>query len=214
MQDVELEPLTSRVGRRTLSWRILASPPRSGRETMRYDAELLTGVAQGTLPATLRFFRFQEPTVSYGRLQKWADVASLVPAGWPSVQRPTGGGVVFHERDLCVSLCWPRGQSPLPARPQDVYRWIHAVIRDGLGEDLTMASCRDGGGQHQPFAVRECFKEPVGYDLLDGKRKVVGGALRYTHAAVLYQGAIRTPGLANREASLWSCFQSALGPSR
>ena len=178
---------------------------------MQYDADLLTSVSQGTLAATLRFFRFKEPTVSFGRLQKWTNVASLVPLNWTAVQRPTGGGIVFHKSDLCISLCWPHGQSPLPTRPQDVYRWIHAVIRDGLMNDqLTMASCRDTCDELQPFAVRECFSEPVGHDLLEGNRKVVGGALRWTREAVLYQGSLHRELTSTQEDHLLSIFQNHL----
>jgi lipoyl(octanoyl) transferase len=158
---------------------------------MRYDLALLRNVEQGTEPPTLRFFRFQEPTVTYGRLQKRKDIAPLAPAGWPVVQRPTGGGVVFHEEDQCLSLCWPRGQAPLPARPQDQYRWIHGAIREALGPELRMAACCDALPAEESFAIRACFKNPVGYDLMKGDQKIVGGALCCQKKAILYQGSIQ-----------------------
>jgi lipoate-protein ligase A len=161
---------------------------------MRYDAELLAGVERGDLPPTFRFFRFKEPTVSFGRLQKRRDIQPLVPKGWPVIQRPTGGGIVFHENDFCLSLCWPNGLGPLPKRPQDQYRWIHAIILDVLTEDgLHMAACCDVAKPEEPFLTRACFTNPVGYDLLKNKEKKVGGALRCTRRATLYQGAIHLP---------------------
>src|SRR5690242_8030436 len=110
------------------SWRFVTTPPLSGEENMRYDINLLNDVAQRVTPPTIRFFRFKEPTVSFGRLQTLNHVLPLVPADWTVVQRPTGGGIVFHENDLCLSLTWPRGQTLVPSRPQDQYRWIHSII--------------------------------------------------------------------------------------
>ncbi len=165
---------------------------------MRYDAALLHSVEQGTEPPTLRFFRFKEPTVSYGRLQKREPLLPFVPAGWALVQRPTGGGLVFHESDLCLSLAWPRGQAPLPVKPQDQYRWIHSIILEALGTDVRMAACCDVEMPQEPFEVRQCFTQPVGYDILKEREKIVGGALCCRRGATLYQGSIRnisTPGL-------------------
>src|SRR5438105_1859795 len=110
---------------------------------MRVDADLLNDVERGTCSPTFRLFSFKEPTVSYGRLQKLSDISPCVPAGWDVVQRPTGGGIVFHDGDLCVSLTWPDGRPPLPQRPQEQYRWIHAIILEVLSQenDLRMAGC-------------------------------------------------------------------------
>ncbi len=174
-------------------WRFVTTPPLTGQDNMRYDAQTLERVGLGELPPTVRFFRFREPTVTYGHLQKIGSIRPLVPQGWDTAQRPTGGGLVFHEHDLCLSLCWRKGQSPIPPRPREMYRWIHAVIRKGLGGHLQTASCADACAEKKPFALRDCFKEPVGYDLLSGSEKVVGGALRSTREAVLYQGSIQIP---------------------
>jgi lipoate-protein ligase A len=158
---------------------------------MRLDAELLNGVECGVLPSTLRLFRFKEPTVSYGRLQKLSDVSSRIPHGWAFVQRPTGGGIVYHHNDLCVSLSWSHGQAHVPRRAQEVYRWIHEIIRDAMQEPLRLATCRDLCAPKEPFPIRECFTSPVSYDLLAGEKKVVGGALRWIRQGALYQGSLQ-----------------------
>jgi lipoate-protein ligase A len=196
------------------SWRLVSTPPLSGEDNMRYDAELLKGVEEGSLPPTLRFFRFKEPTVSYGRLQKLKDIAPLVLSNWASVQRPTGGGVVFHDGDLCFSLCWHEGQGPLPARPQDQYLWIHTAILEALRNEapLRMAACRDATPSREPFAIRTCFQNPVGYDLLLNHEKIVGGALRCARRATLYQGSLQMKNSAQQEARLRAAFETRLNP--
>ena len=179
---------------------------------MRVDMDLFHRVEAGVCPPTLRFFCFQEPTVSYGLLQKLADIAPLVPAGWDIVQRPTGGGIVYHNGDLCLSLAWPAGTSLVPRRPQEQYRWIHAVILEALLHEkgLRMAACGDVPPPKEPFGRRSCFKNPVGYDLMRDQEKIVGGALRRTRRATLYQGSIQLPFSKQRETRLSIAFEQAL----
>src|SRR4051794_8387098 len=111
----------------TSAWRMLTTPPLSGAENMAYDLATLRKVQEGQSP-TLRFFRFRQPTLSYGRHQSLETTKPLAPSGWDVVQRPTGGGIVLHGDDLCLSLCWRVGQRPLPLHLKDHYAWIHSVI--------------------------------------------------------------------------------------
>lgn len=191
---------------RKLARRIVSTPPMTGDENMRLDREALLAVEAGA-PATLRFFRWSEPTLSYGRLQRWEGVRPLIPAGWPAVQRPTGGGIVFHQDDLCLSLCWPKGDPALPSSASEQYRWIHRVILEAMAAgSLRMASCGDLRTPSAPFERRPCFENPVGFDLLDGRQKVVGGALARRRGATLYQGSIQWPRASQWESSLRDAF--------
>jgi lipoyl(octanoyl) transferase len=165
----------------------------TGEANMQYDRDLLSAVERGVQHPTVRFFRFNQPTVSYGRLQRLTDIAQAIAPGWSVVQRPTGGGVVMHDGDLCVSLCWPTGQRPLPTRVQDQYRWIHTVILKGLPRvaALRLAACADVRKSPEAFNRRSCFENPVGFDLIKNRRKILGGALRCTRQASLYQGSLQ-----------------------
>jgi len=195
-------------------WRFLTTPPLSGEENMRQDAELLQRVESGDLPPTFRFFQFKTPTVSFGRLQKRGDILSLAAQEWTLVQRPTGGGVVFHKNDLCFSLCWPHGSGPLPKRPQEQYRWIHSIVFEALAEKapVRMAACCDAVKPSDPFATRTCFQNPVVYDLLIDHQKIVGGALRCTRRATLYQGSLQMPVSPELKTRLDFLFKTRLTP--
>jgi hypothetical protein len=110
-------------------------------------------------------------------------------------------------------LCWPIGAAPLPIRTQDHYRWIHTVILEALRgvAPLRMAACADTGQISEPFAERRCFSNPVGFDLLRDRQKVVGGALARTRRAVLYQGSIQIPVPPSFENDLQHTFAAHLG---
>ena len=175
---------------------------------MAIDVETLHAVDAQDASPTLRFFRWSEPTASFGRLQNPAPLARWIPAGWPTVRRPTGGGLVLHDQDLCFSLCWRRGQAPLPTHLQDYYAWIHRVIYEALSplRSLTMASCDDCRAPGLPFLEKRCFSEPVAYDLLDHGQKIVGGALCRSRQSFLYQGSIQAVPVLDLESRLIQAF--------
>ena len=176
-------------------WRILTTSPMTGLENMAYDVATLEKVVRGEAPPALRFFRWSRPTLSYGRLQLLNSIRHLTPKGWDTVQRPTGGGVVFHDQDYCFSLAWKDGEAPLPRKIKDVYPWIHRIVQEALAPWLTLqlATCQDCDTSFVPFQERQCFEAPVACDLLDGTKKVVGGALGRRRNGFLYQGTIHDP---------------------
>lgn len=192
-------------------WMIVSTAPMTGAENMEYDRETLQKLQDRDHPAVLRLFRWERPTASYGRHQRFPSLRHLIPSTWEAVQRPTGGGLVLHDQDLCLSLCWHAGQAPLPTRLKDVYSWIHSVILQAMPARAAarLAVCRDCAAPSD-FAVRHCFSEPVAYDILSEHQKVVGGALCRQQDVFLYQGSIQTFGDAAFEARLINAFQNIL----
>lgn len=177
---------------------------------MSYDQETLRQVAQGAHPV-LRFFSWSRPAVSYGRLQRPEAVSRMAPEGWELVQRPTGGGVVFHDQDLCLSLAFRLGEPPLPKSFRELYAWIHGVMQRGLAaiETLKMATCRDCATEKSPFMQRRCFQEPVAFDLLRRDQKIVGGAFCRQGVALLYQGSIQGLTDSRLRPALQTAFEDA-----
>jgi len=193
-------------------WRFTETPPLTGEENMRWDTDQLALLSANEAPPIFRLFSFSGPTITYGRLQKHDDVKKVAPPDWPLVQRPTAGGIVLHQHDLCLSLCWRRGTAPLPTSVKDVYGWIHHVVQDVLLPqiDSRMAACCDTPKSITSFDQRQCFKEPVGYDILVGTEKIVGGALAVTKNACLYQGSIQTFSIPDLNKKLHHAFTRAL----
>jgi len=113
---------------------------------------------------------------------------------------------------LCVSLCWQLGDAPLPAHLKEYYPWVHGVILEALAplSDLAMARCHDCRTTETPFHARQCFAEPVVYDLLAKGKKVVGGALCRRAGAFLYQGSIQGYPIDAIEPLLQAAFQKRL----
>ncbi len=160
------------------------SPPAggTGAEQMALDETLLRMAVE----PTLRVYRWARAEVTFGYPQRWAD-AEVFAAGRPLTRRCTGGGWVEHGTDLTVALAVPAAHPFARRGPTEMYGAIHEAIRRALGGGaLRLATPADA------TAGAACFAHPAPGDVLDGARKVAGGALRRSREGVLYQGSLTT----------------------
>jgi lipoate-protein ligase A len=146
---------------------------------MALDEVLLSRVQ---LP-TLRVYRWKSPCVTFGYFQSHALVEKSHP-DLPAVRRWSGGGMVVHGEDLTFSLMIPAGNPISGTSPTLFYRMLHGAISSRFGGSLA----GDGDVSEGP----SCFAAPSRDDLMVGGRKVLGGAIRRSGGALLYQGSLLT----------------------
>ena len=84
--------------------RLLHDPPAAGAWNMAVDEALLETAADSGV-ATLRFYQWNEPTLSLGYFQAATD-RDQHPASrdCPLVRRASGGGAILHDRELTYSM--------------------------------------------------------------------------------------------------------------
>jgi lipoate-protein ligase A len=137
---------------------------------------------------TLRIYHWEAPCVTFGYFQKHLEVCSLHP-GMEVVRRWTGGGIVVHGGDLTFSLLVPELHSAASMRPALFYKLLHASLGEWVKklvpEGVRMACPEDV--TNGPA----CFAAPSLDDLLLEGRKILGGAQRRSHGALLYQGSLQ-----------------------
>ena len=194
------------------AWKLIQAGPLPGEENMRRDREALESQRDQQALPVVRLYRWAEPTLSYGRLQS-KETAEAMAAAWGApavVQRPTGGGMVFHESDLSFSVVWRRDHPGLPPCIKNVYRLFHEAIAGEFrekGMDVSLHSS-DGRRRSLPGA---CYQEFSQDDILWRGQKLVGGALRVTAWGRLYQGNFKMPpaqDMANWEERIINAFAS------
>ena len=148
---------------------------------------------------TLRFYHWPAgPAVTFGYAQFVQEVRRTLQMrqlNAPYARRPTGGGVVFHGKDLTFSLIFPSAD-----RPSEIYKKLHGCIHAELGRVGLTGRLFAG---HLPVSAyapsvnhsaSACFINPVENDLLaDDGAKILGGAIRRFGTTVLYQGSLQTP---------------------
>jgi lipoate-protein ligase A len=187
--------------------RLIVDPPAPGVWNMAVDESLLDSAdRQGA--ATLRLYSWQEPTLSLGYFQRYADRHAHEPSRRCAVvRRPSGGGAILHDRELTYCLTLP-ASAALRRNPRTVYRAIHQAAAAALAcWGLRAVPCGGapvGGGE--AAAERSaflCFRrysdddlivmsqappEPAGASLV--ALKVLGSAQRRRHGALLQHGSL------------------------
>lgn len=175
-------------------FRWLIDSAADGVTNMARDEAILTAVGRGEAPPTLRFYRWDPPTISLGYFQAFTEFERLPPpAGRLAVvRRQTGGGAILHDRELTYSLTVPNDHSFLAeAGPNRLYDRVHDAVRlllqrSGIGVEKGPpdgGTCSHGG----PFF---CFERHSCHDLLIAGAKLMGSAQRRTPQAVLQHGSL------------------------
>ena len=190
----------------TFTLLLLDTGPGEPAWNMAVDEALLV-TAANRAGAVLRFYGWTEPAATFGYSQRLADVERQTRLR-PVIRRPTGGGIVPHDRDWTYSLAVPPGLAWYTLRAPESYRAMHAWVVDAfarLGVTTELAPCcrRELPGQ--------CF---AGYELSDvlwHGRKIGGAAQRRNQLGLLIQGSIQPPPGVDRAA--WQCAMGTVAPA-
>lgn len=171
--------------------RLIIDPPAAGAWNMAVDQALLEDVDAGG-PATLRFYAWDEPTLSLGYFQSIGDRSKHAESqAAPIVRRATGGGAILHDAELTYSLCMPITDRAT-RHVRTIYDAVHRSIIAALG-DLGIAATRFADSASpapqgpEPFL---CFQRRTDEDLVLAGYKVVGSAQRRSARAVLQHGSV------------------------
>ncbi len=153
---------------------------------MAYDGELLKGFQPGH-PPLLRFFFFERPTLTLGRLE--ARRLNLTQLPFPHEIRPTGGRAVLHgEGDLCYSIVASTADPWVGGELLESYRKISGLLAyalRGLEREVRLSE-----EKHPGLEKGHCFSSSSFAELLLNGKKVAGGAQAREVNAFLQQGVI------------------------
>jgi lipoate-protein ligase A len=178
------------------SFILLIDPPASGAWNMAVD-EVLLESADAEGECTLRFYQWQEPTLSLGYFQTYTDRLRHAPSSRSAVvRRSSGGGAILHDHELTYSFAVPNAH-PLAADRLGFYRAVHlaliAVLAD-WGIEATLYEppsppmlLPEGEGRRLPFL---CFERRSPGDVLVTGAKIAGSAQRRSRGAVLQHGSV------------------------
>ncbi|MBM3982974.1 MAG: lipoate--protein ligase family protein [Planctomycetes bacterium] len=166
--------------------RLLPFAGADGATNMSADEALLESASGGH--AALRFYTWDEPTLSLGYFQPAADRAAdanLARLAW--VRRATGGAAIVHHHELTYALALPGGKEWASAE-----HWIcrmHHIVQRVLarhGVKSHAVIC----GEEQKLGPVVCFLHQTPGDLLINGSKVAGSAQRKMRGALLQHGSI------------------------
>src|ERR1700704_3179261 len=123
--------------------------PRSAALNMAVDEALL---AAAPTPI-LRFYRWRQPSLSFGYFGLYAEVASQSKER-DIVRRWTGGGIVPHGDDLTYSVIIPKAHPFFARSSLEIYAALHDAIRRALEANQIEATLLD---QTASKVSEDCF---------------------------------------------------------
>jgi lipoate-protein ligase A len=174
----------------TTPLRVIVDSPASGAWNMAVDEALLTSPDFAGL--TLRFYSWQEPTLSLGYFQSLADREQhAASAACPIVRRASGGGAILHDVELTYSIVAPVAQR-WGAAAHDLYLVAHrslcAVLDNwGIHASLYQPPENAPAKAEEPFL---CFERRSSGDVVLQGAKICGSAQRRHLSRVLQHGSV------------------------
>ncbi len=187
-------------------WHFFDDSAHSPQENMEIDINLLANSANLAGLPLLRFYDWDRPSISIGYVQKEDAVKNS--EGYTIVKRPTGGGIVYHDRDFTYSVIVPAHHWITELDRVESYRVFHkAVVRalDTFGLQCTLVEKKQPKSDR---ATMQCFITPTKYDVLCNNLqpgrvvKVAGSAQRCTKNGILHQGSISLEPIKKEKAQL------------
>lgn len=176
------------------SWYLLETGSRRAAENMAIDDASLQLVPELGRPV-LRFYGWSEPAASFGYFQRYSNVEKLTQLR-PLVRRPTGGGLVPHDKDWTYSVVFPPSHPWYSLKATESYRRIHEWVREAfsvLDVSAALSPAKVSG------EVGQCFAGAEQFDLLHTGRKIAGAAQRRSRTGLLIQGSVQPPAGPNRK---------------
>ena len=180
------------------TWRLLHTGSADGATNMAVDEAILTAVAEGRSPPTLRFFAWEPPCLSigYNQAADEVDITKCRQAGVDVVRRPTGGRAILHTDELTYSIVAPQNEPRLAGGVVESYRRLSVGLVRGLrllGVDVAQAEVGHGTGAptgQDADVSAACFDAPSAYEVTAGGKKLVGSAQVRRKGAVLQHGSL------------------------
>jgi lipoate-protein ligase A len=171
-----------------LNWRVISDPPLPGFRNMARDHALTECLRGGE--GVLRFYRWDPPTISFGRNEPSRGLfleRKAEEEGVGFVRRPTGGRAVLHDRELTYSLAFPQGAF----RGLKVgYRLINRGLLVGIRRLGAAVELAAPNGPSLPPDAGPCFRQPAEGEVTAFGKKLVGSAQVRMGDAVLQHGSI------------------------
>jgi len=167
---------------------LLESVARPGHENMAIDEQLLHRAVADSV-STLRFYQWDQPTVSLGYFQKDHDSIPERFAGLPVVSRLSGGGAILHDRELTYSLALAKSD-PWASDPSRLYSLVHNEIIGAFAELGLKSQLRGDVAADPAMQTFLCFSRVDANDIVVGSQKIVGSAQRRRKGCVLQHGSI------------------------
>ncbi|MCS7185187.1 MAG: hypothetical protein NZ870_04620 [bacterium] len=140
----------------------------------------------------LRIFKFPIKTVSFGRHLDINDVIKETYDLNPNyyVKRLTGGGWVFHEDDVCLSVIFKTNK-----KLHQIYNILNNVVYKSL--KIKSIDNNAFGVYKKETKTKDCFQNITEFDIVKNGIKIIGSAIAKIKGVYIYQCCIKNHDIIN-----------------
>lgn len=171
-------------------YRFLDTGIQSAALNMAIDEAILLHHLRGEVPATLRVFRWNQPTISLGRFQnveREIESEYCQREGVALVRRPTGGRAVYHRDEFTYSIVIGKREG-VPSGVVAAYAYLAHGLIAALNALGVSAILSDERVSKHPSAA--CFASSTQADLTSNGFKLIGSAQIWKEDTLLQQGSL------------------------
>ncbi len=170
---------------------IIDRTPRKGSWNMAVDDFMFQSLGEEAT-TYLRFYRWENPTVSIGRSQNAEKVVNLDYCrqhGIDVVRRITGGKLVLHHKEVTYSVC-SSDTEIFSNKLMDSYKLISEALNVSLQRMGIESHLAKDTPSEYARGTMPCFAQPARDEVeMDGK-KIIGSAQKRTGKKFLQHGSI------------------------
>lgn len=176
-------------------WRLIYDGLNRGPVNMAVDEAMMSSVAAGDAPPTLRLYGWSPPCLSlgYGQRSSDVDLERVRAAGWGLVRRPTGGRAILHTDELTYSVALPDAHPLANGGVIETYLRLSRGLMAAMGQ-LGLGVLADPDGDTDSAKGPVCFEVPSKYEITVGGKKLIGSAQVRRRGGVLQHGSIPLDG--------------------
>ena len=178
------------------TWRLIDEGPLDGPANMALDEALLSCFDPRQSLPVLRLYGWEPPALSVGRYQDAEaalDLELCAADGVPVVRRMTGGGIIFHARELTYSIiCAPEHIGEAAGVKEGFRRLCGFLLGtyQRLGLNAAFATDLNLAGALLGQRTAFCFAGKEEFDVLVNGQKIGGNAQRRLRGAILQHGSL------------------------
>lgn len=140
----------------------------------------------------VRFYTWDQPTISYGRNQnitKRIKSDLCAKDGIPLVKRPTGGRELLHGHDLCYSVAWPYQGQISAIGAKEYFGFINDALVDAF-DNMGIEATWNRFQTRPKIQGGPCFAQIDSGEIIVNCKKLVGSAQRVFERCIIQQGSI------------------------
>lgn len=178
-------------------WYFINSGKKSGGYNMALDECLIKWQSEEGFSPTLRFYEWENPTVTIGYFQKNQEISleALEKYNGEFVRRQTGGRSVLHHEELTYSVIVPENYPNMPVTVSEAYKVISMGILEGfmllgLDAEFSVPKTSEEKDELKKPSSAVCFDAPSWYEVVVNDKKIAGSAQTRQKGSILQHGSI------------------------